>query len=68
MVDRQARAVAKGIRPSLPVDQATRISQSEGPGIFPPVPAAMVSAVPMGTTLVHRLGPDENLLRQNGSQ
>ncbi len=65
MVDRPARVVAKALRPSRPVDQAARFSQPEGPGIFPPVPAAPVSAVPKGTTLARRLGPDENLLRQN---
>jgi len=47
--------------------EAARFSQPEGPGIFPPVPATSASAVPQGTTLAHRLDPDENLLRQNVS-
>jgi hypothetical protein len=67
MLDRLARVVAK--HTSKPTGRSGGPDQPtpKGPGIFPPVPAAMVSAVPMGTTLVHRLDPDENLSRQNVS-
>jgi len=53
------------IRPSQPGDQAARSSQPEGPGIFPPGSAAIVSPIPQGMCSADRRCPDENLLRQN---
>jgi hypothetical protein len=65
MVARLARVVAKSIRPSQPGDQAARSSQPEGPGIFPPGSATIVSPILRGMRLADRRCPDKNLLRQN---
>jgi hypothetical protein len=54
MVARLARVVAKSIRPSQPGDQAARSSQPEGPGIFPPESAAIVSPILLGMRLADR--------------
>jgi hypothetical protein len=67
MVDRPARVVATIYGQAGRSISRPASANPKGRGIFPPVPAAMISAVPMGTTLAHRLDPDENLLRQNAS-
>jgi hypothetical protein len=53
------------LRPSQPGDQAARSSQPEGPGIFPPGSAVIVSPILLGMRLADRRCPDKNLLRQN---
>jgi hypothetical protein len=53
------------IRPSQPGDQAARCSQPEGPAIFPPGSAAIVSPILLGMRQTIAVDPDKNLLRQN---
>ncbi|RUM21595.1 hypothetical protein EFD56_03700 [Rhizobium phaseoli] len=65
MVDRPARVVAKLYGQAG--RSISRLSQPEGPGIFPPGSEAIGSDVPGGMPVANRLCPDENLLRQNAS-
>nr|WP_064811173.1 MULTISPECIES: hypothetical protein [Rhizobium] len=67
MVDRPARVVAQFYGQAGRSISRLRLSQPEGPGIFPPGSEAIGSDIPWGMPVANRLCPDENLLRQNAS-